>query len=149
MLIECATACLQVLPITESHHARCLLLFDDQTFVGDVRSSEMSQEDSFLQIDLLIGCMIKITERRAEGFVKSWGDRFMRKVIAKNVAYVGLVGGFTVAGLWAYWIWQLEWGVSMRGRALMFLAMAFGALIVLVVVYFAAIWAASTIDRET
>ena len=73
----------------------------------------------------------------------------MRKVIAKNVAYVGLVGGFTVAGLWAYWIWQLEWGVSMRGRALMFLAMAFGALIVLVVVYFAAIWAASTIDRET
>ena len=79
----------------ESQHARCLLLFNDQTFVGDVRSSEMSQEDSFLQIDLLIGCMIKITERRAEGFVKSWGDRFMRKVIAKNVAYVGLVGGFT------------------------------------------------------
>ena len=37
----CATACLQVLPTTESQHARCLLLFDDRTFVGDVRSSEM------------------------------------------------------------------------------------------------------------
>src|SRR5882672_5142920 len=35
--------CLQVLPTTESQHARCLLLFDDRTFVGDVRSSEMCQ----------------------------------------------------------------------------------------------------------
>jgi hypothetical protein len=34
----------------------------------------------------------------------------MRKMIAKIVAYVGLVGSFTVAGLWTYWIWQLEWG---------------------------------------
>jgi hypothetical protein len=72
----------------------------------------------------------------------------MRKMIAKIVAYVGLIGGFLVAGLWAYWIWQLEWGVSIRGRALMFLAMAFGALIVFVVGYFTALWAASTIDRE-
>ena len=72
----------------------------------------------------------------------------MRKMIAKIVAYVGLIGSFAVAGFWAYWIWQLEWGVSTRGRALMFLAMAFGALIVFVVGYFAALWAASTIDRE-
>jgi len=36
----CATACLQVLPTTESQHARCLLPFDDRTFVGDVRSSD-------------------------------------------------------------------------------------------------------------
>jgi hypothetical protein len=39
----CATACLQVLPTTESQRARCLLPFDDRTFVGDVRSSEMCQ----------------------------------------------------------------------------------------------------------
>jgi len=40
----CATACLQVLPTTESRHARCLLPFDDRTFVGDVRSSEKCHE---------------------------------------------------------------------------------------------------------
>ena len=40
----CATACLQVWPTTESHHARCLLLFDDRTFVGDDRSSEKCQK---------------------------------------------------------------------------------------------------------
>jgi hypothetical protein len=72
----------------------------------------------------------------------------MRKMIAKMVAYVGLVGSFSVAVLWAYWIWQLEWGVSTRGRALMFLAMSFGALVVFIVGYFVALWAASSIDRE-
>src|SRR5207248_3200988 len=33
----------KTLPTTESQHARCLLLFDDRTFGGDVRSSEMCQ----------------------------------------------------------------------------------------------------------
>jgi hypothetical protein len=72
----------------------------------------------------------------------------MRKMMAKIVAYVGLAGSFSVAGLWGYWIWQLEWGGSTRGRALMFLAMTFGALIIFIVGYFAALWAASSIDRE-
>jgi hypothetical protein len=40
---EVSKAGLQVLPTTESQHARCLLRFDDRTFVGDVRSSEMCQ----------------------------------------------------------------------------------------------------------
>src|SRR5207248_1293555 len=40
----CATVRLQVLPTTQSQHARCLLPFDDRTFVGDVRSSEICHE---------------------------------------------------------------------------------------------------------
>ena len=72
----------------------------------------------------------------------------MRKNIAKMIAYLGLIGSLMLAGLWAYYIWELDWGASFRGRGLMFLAMAFGALIVFIVGYFGAIWAASTIDRK-
>ena len=42
----CATVRLQVLPTTESQHARCLLLFDDRTFVGDISSSEMCHDQA-------------------------------------------------------------------------------------------------------
>ena len=72
----------------------------------------------------------------------------MRKIIAKIVAYVGFIGSVGVAGLWGYYIWELDWGVSTRGRAIMFLLMTFGALIVFVVGYFAALYAATVIDRE-
>ena len=72
----------------------------------------------------------------------------MRKMIAKIVAYVGLIGSFTVAVLWAYWIWQLEWGVSTRGRALMFMAMVFGTIIVFFVGYFATLYASDAIDQD-
>jgi hypothetical protein len=73
----------------------------------------------------------------------------MRGIIATIFAYVGFIGSFMVAAYWAYWIWQLEWGVSTRGRALMFLAMVFGAIIVFLVGYFATLYASAAINRDT
>ena len=72
----------------------------------------------------------------------------MRKIIAKIAAYAGLIGGFGIGCLWAYFIWGLDWGVSYRSHGLMFLAMSFGALTILVVCYFTALFAVTTIDRE-
>jgi hypothetical protein len=77
------------------------------------------------------------------------GCRIMRRTIAGIFAYVGFIASFIAAILWAYWIWQFEWGGSPRGRALMFLAMVFGAIIVFFVGYFSTFYAADAIDRDT
>jgi hypothetical protein len=71
----------------------------------------------------------------------------MRGTIAIIVAYAGRIGSFIAAIYWVLWIWQFDWGGAPRVRALMFLAMVFGAIIVFFVGYFATVCAADAIDR--
>jgi O-antigen/teichoic acid export membrane protein len=77
------------------------------------------------------------------------GRRPMRGTIATIFAYAGLIGSFLLAVYWAYWIWQFDWGVSTRGRALMFLAMAFGAIFVFLAGYFATLYASAAIGGDS
>jgi hypothetical protein len=73
----------------------------------------------------------------------------MRKFLPEILLYTGLVGSLAAAVFWAYWIWQLDWGVSSRGRALMFLAMVFGSIIVFFAGYFTTLYAAAAINQDT
>ncbi|MEA2948885.1 MAG: hypothetical protein QOI40_4215 [Alphaproteobacteria bacterium] len=72
----------------------------------------------------------------------------MRATIARILGYIGFICSFLAAIYWVYWIWQFDWGVSTRGRALMFPAMVFGAIIVFFVGYFSSLYAAVAIDRD-
>jgi O-antigen/teichoic acid export membrane protein len=72
----------------------------------------------------------------------------MREKIATIVTFAGFIGSFVLAVYWAYWIWQLDWGGSPRTRALMFMAMVFGAIIVFLVGYFATFYASDAIDED-
>jgi ABC-type spermidine/putrescine transport system permease subunit II len=73
----------------------------------------------------------------------------VRKWIAGILAYAGFIASFIAAIYWAYWIWELEWGGQTRVRALMFLAMVFGSIIVFFVGYFTTIYATDAIDHDT
>jgi hypothetical protein len=73
----------------------------------------------------------------------------MRKILPEILLFFGLVGSLTAAVFWVYWIWHLEWGVSTRGRALMFMAMIFGAIVVFFTGYFTTFYAAAAIDQDT
>jgi hypothetical protein len=73
----------------------------------------------------------------------------MRGTIATILAYVGFICSFFAAVYFAYWIWELDWGVSTRGRALMFLAMVFGTIIVFFVGYFSTVCASAAIGGDT
>ena len=70
----------------------------------------------------------------------------MRGILAVIFAYAGRIGSFAAAVYWAYWIWSFDWGGSTRVRALMFLAMVFGAIFVFFVGYFTTVYAADAID---
>src|ERR1700722_19041415 len=56
------------------------------------------------------------------------GRRLMREKIAMIFLCAGVIGSFVLAGYWAYWIWQFDWGHSSRGRGLWFMAMIFGSI---------------------
>ena len=73
----------------------------------------------------------------------------MRSMIATIFAYAGFISSFVAAVCWAYWIWGLDWGVSSRARALMFMAMVFGSIIVFLVGYFASFYASAAIAGDT
>jgi hypothetical protein len=73
----------------------------------------------------------------------------MRGMLAVILAYAGRIGSFVAAFYWAYWIWQFDWGGATRVRALMFLAMVFGAIFVFFVGYFATVYAADAIDSDS
>jgi hypothetical protein len=73
----------------------------------------------------------------------------MRSTIATIFAYAGFIGSFVAAVCWAYWIWGFDWGVSPRARALMFMAMVFGSIIVFLVGYFASFYASAAIAGDT
>ena len=77
------------------------------------------------------------------------GHRPMRGTIATIFAYAGFIGSFVAAVYWAYWIWQLDWGTAPRVRALMFLAMVFGSIVVFLVGYFASFYASAAIAGDT
>jgi hypothetical protein len=72
----------------------------------------------------------------------------MRATIARILGYIGFICSFLAGIYWVYWICQFDWGVSTRGRALMFLVMVFGAIIVFFVGYFSSLYAAVAIDRD-
>jgi hypothetical protein len=72
----------------------------------------------------------------------------MRATIATIFLWAGFIASFVVAVCFAYWIWQLDWGVSPRGRGLMFLAMIFGSIIVFFVGYFATFYASAAIAGD-
>jgi hypothetical protein len=72
----------------------------------------------------------------------------MREKIAMIVMCAGFIGSFVLAAYWAYWIWQFDWGGSPRARALMFMAMVFGAIIVFFAGYFATFYASDAIDED-
>jgi ABC-type spermidine/putrescine transport system permease subunit II len=84
--------------------------------------------------------MANVTEQGGRGHV--------RKSLSVILAYAGFVASFIAAVYWAYWIWELEWGGQTRVRALMFLAMVFGSIIVFFVGYFTSIYASDAIDRD-
>jgi len=73
----------------------------------------------------------------------------MREMIAVIFAYAGRIASLVAAVYWAYWIWQFDWGGATRVRALMFLAMVFGAIIVFLVGYFLTIYATDAIDSDS
>jgi hypothetical protein len=73
----------------------------------------------------------------------------MRGVIAVIFAYAGRIGSFLAAVYWAYWIWGFDWSGGARVRALMFLAMVFGAIIVFFVGYFATVYAADAVGGDS
>ena len=73
----------------------------------------------------------------------------MRATIATIFAYAGFIGSFVAAVYYAHWIWQLDWGGSPRARALMFMAMVFGSIIVFFVGYFASFYASAAISGDT
>lgn len=72
----------------------------------------------------------------------------MRSTIAVIVAGVGFIGSFVAAVYWVYWIWQFDWGGSTRGRALFFLAMVFGSIIVFFTGYFTTVYASDAVDPD-
>jgi biotin transporter BioY len=72
----------------------------------------------------------------------------MREKIAMIVTCAGFIGSFVLAAYWAYWIWQFDWTSSTRTRALFFLAMLFGAIIVFFVGYFATFYLSDAIDED-
>jgi hypothetical protein len=73
----------------------------------------------------------------------------MRSTMAAILGYAGFVGSLIAAVYWVYWIWQFDWGGSARVRALFFLAMVFGAIIVFLTGYFASLYASDAIDPDT
>jgi hypothetical protein len=73
----------------------------------------------------------------------------MRGTIAVIFAYAGFIGSFLIAIYVAYRIWELDWGVSTRGRALMFMAMVFAPIIVFFVGYFVSLYASDAIGGDT
>jgi hypothetical protein len=73
----------------------------------------------------------------------------MRSTIAAIFGYAGFVASFLAAVYWVYWIWQFDWSGSTRVRALFFLAMVFGAIIVFLARYFASLYASDAINPDT
>jgi hypothetical protein len=77
------------------------------------------------------------------------GCRLMREKIAMIFLCAGVIGSFVLAGYWAYWIWQFDWGHSSRGRGLWFMAMIFGSIFVFMAGYFATFLASAAISGDT
>jgi hypothetical protein len=73
----------------------------------------------------------------------------MRGTIATILLCAGVIGSVAIAGYWAYWIWQFDWGSSPRGRGLWFMAMVFGSIIVFLTGYFASVYASAAIAGDT
>jgi hypothetical protein len=61
----------------------------------------------------------------------------MRSMLVKIIWIIGGVAGLAAAGAWARFIWNRDWGTSMRGHALWFWVMALPAWIIFFVVFFA------------
>ena len=80
---------------------------------------------------------------------KTGGGKPMREKIAMIFLGAGLIGTVVLAGYWAYWIWQFDWGHSSRGRGLWFMAMIFGSIFIFLVGYFATFLASSAIGGDT
>jgi hypothetical protein len=72
----------------------------------------------------------------------------MRGTIAIIFLWAGIVGSVIAAACFAYWIWQFDWGVSTRGRGLMFIAMVFGSIITFFAGYFASFYASAAIAGD-
>jgi O-antigen/teichoic acid export membrane protein len=73
----------------------------------------------------------------------------MRSTIAAIFGHAGFVVSFLAAVYWVYWIWQFDWSGSTRVRALFFLAMAFGAIIVFLAGNFASLYASDAIGSDS
>jgi biotin transporter BioY len=73
----------------------------------------------------------------------------MRGTIGTIFGYAGFICSFLIAVYVAYWIWELDWGVSTRGRALMFMAMVFAPIIVFFAGYFASLYASVAIGGDS
>lgn len=44
----------------------------------------------------------------------------MNKAVAFTIKAIGLVLAVALSGLWAYWVWQWDWGVFLRNRRWIF-----------------------------
>lgn len=73
----------------------------------------------------------------------------MRQNIATIFLCAGVIGSVVLAGYWAYWIWQFDWGHSTRGWGLWLMAMMFGSIFVFFAGYFATFLASAAIAGDT
>jgi len=44
----------------------------------------------------------------------------MSKAAGFAIKAIGIILALTLAGLWAYWVWQWDWGVFLRNRRWIF-----------------------------
>jgi hypothetical protein len=60
----------------------------------------------------------------------------MAKAVGFTIKAIGLILAVTLSLLWAYWVWQWDWGVFLRNRRwiLCFVAMFVGTPLILLMI---------------